>query len=462
MLIKIEKKIGERAIQKVTKTILHGLYIGLFVFLLLPFAKIEAKSASPALQGELAKAPLAKAAGALTDEYVQSEAHLQVDEVKEEMSKISLRLPGAPQPTRSLTPNQMVTPYLNVISAILNKEVELKNTHYAFYNASNNEWRVPQDLYKKLYVHYKRSGSPLNDFAFVRFGGAKSIKAQDFLNENIAKWGGVNDNIQEVKEVVMSVNLALFGNVGFPGECTWNYFMEAKSHTDPSPQRYYEIVKAFDVTYDIELLAKETKSLAAMLYNGSPEQTLYQFFVPQNKVDEVAYVAWVLGFPAHPKSIELMERVIGKKPHIGKFTVPAVQNVMKRFKNDKDNSIYQELIKLAADGEFGMSGFMEGMRNDPFSMKNLNETQGRLLVTNPMFKDPSSGVKVFTYFTTPKKIQDEYNRKFDALVQKIVSQEASKTPQQKAADRAKNEETYQRLEREAAAKAAAEAEKAKK
>lgn len=414
---------------------------------------IGAKQAvSGALAAEFSKAPVARqvAASSAGNEYVQSEAHLQIEEVKEEMAKISLRLPGAPQPIRSLSPNQMVTPYLNVINAAINKEVQFKNTHYAFYSGGNNEWRVPQDLYKKLYVHYKNPGSSLNDFVFVRFGNAKSIKAQDFLNENVAKWGGVNDNIKEVKDVVMSVNLAIFGNVGFPGECTWNYFMEAKSHTFPSAQRYYEIVKAFDVTYDIELLAKETKELADMLINGSPEQTLYQFFVPQNKVDDVAYVAWVLGFPAHPKSVELMERAIGKKPHIGKFTVPAVEKVMKRFKTDKDNPVYKELIELTANGEFGMSGFMKGMCNDPFSMKNLNETQGRLLVTNEIFKNPASGVKVFAHFTTPKNIQDAYNRKFDALVQKIISQEASKTPQQKIADREKNEKTFQRLEAEAA------------
>lgn len=440
---------------------------GASLILMTFFVNIEARVASGALEGELAKAPVARPVAGVSsptrsDEYVQSEAHLQLDDVKEKMSKFIMRVPeDTDKPERPLTPNQIVTPLLNIVAAVINKEVELKNTHYAFYNASNNEWRVPQDLYKKLYIHYKKVGSSLNDFAFVRFGGAKSIKAQDFLNENIAEWGGVNDNAGEVRDVVMSVNLAVFGNVGFPGECTWNYFIEAKSHRWPLPQNYQEILKAFDVTYDIELLAKETQALSEMLIKASPEQTLFQFFIPQSKVDDVAYVSWILGFPAHPKSMDLMEKLMRGKPRVGTFTGPAVKSVMKRFRKDKDNATYKELAKLAADGEFGISGFMEGMRNDPFAIENLNETQGRLLVTNEVFKNPASGVKVFTYFTTPKNIQDNYMARLDTLVQKIISQEAGKSPQQKSADRTKNEATFEKLEKERKEKEAAEKAKEK-
>lgn len=450
------------------KKFIKGSY--LLSLTLLAFSNnITARSISGALSSELSKPPVVKPAApstvggqapsaAVSDEYVQSEAHMQLDEVREKMAHFNMGAPGAAQP---LTPNQMVTPYLNLIANVLNKEVEFKNTHYVFYNASNSEWRVPQDLYKKLYVHYKKPGSQLDDFAFMRFGGAKSIKAEDFLNENIAKWGGVNDNIAAVKDVVMSVNLALFGNVGFTGECTWNYFLRTKSHRWPSAINYYEILKAFDVTYDIEALAKETEALSDMLIKASEEQALFQFFVPQKIVDDVAYLSWVLGFPAHPKSMALMEELMEGKPRIGEFTGPAVKNVMRRFKKDKENEIYKELAEHAAEGRFGISGFMSTFRNDPFAMKNVNETQGRLLVTNDAFKNPASGVKVFTHFTTPKNIQDDYMRKLDALIQKIISQENAKTPQQKTADRTKNEETFKRLETERKAREAEEAAKAK-
>lgn len=450
--------------------------IELCAALLLCFVNTEAKqSISGALQSELSRAASAPASTAMQpsigarniqiesagDEYVQSEAHLQVPAVKEKMAKFIQRVPGDPnQPEIPLTPNQMIVPYLNIIAAALNKEVELKNTHYVLYNASNNEWRVPQDMYKKLYIKYNKIASSLDDFVFVRFTNAPSINAQDFLKESIAEWGGVNDNIQEVRNVMMSMNLDIFGGVGTPGECTWNFFTEAKSHRWPFPTNYYDVLKSFDITYNIETLAKEAQELSKMLVDASPEQTLMQFCIPQNKIDDVAYVAWILGFPAHAKSMELVEALLEDKPRVGSITGPAVKKVMKRFKKEDNNPVYKELIDAAANGEFGISGFMETMRNNPFKIKDLNEIQARLFVTNDIFKNPSSGVKVYTYITTPKNIQDDYKRRLDALVAKIISQEQAKTPAQKDADRQKNGEIFKRIKEAEAVQAAAD--KAKK
>lgn len=460
----------ESAMRNLIKGFFKHSYVGLSIALLSFFVGIEGKTMSGALTSELSKAQVAAPArpivqptgvvvAADTEGYVQSEAHLQLDDVKEKMANFIMRVPGDPnKPVRQLSPNQIVTPYLNTVAAVLNKEVEFKNSHYAFYQGTNNEWRVPQDLYKKLYIHYKKPGSQLSDFAFVRFSNIKSIKAQDFLQENIAEWGGVNDNAGEVRDVVMSVNLALFGNVGFPGECTWNYFIEAKSHRWPLANNYYEVLNAFDVTYDIEALAKEAQVLSEMLVDASSEQTLLQFFVPQNIVDDVAYVAWILGFPAHPKSMVLMEELMKGKVRVGTFTGPAVKKVMKRFRNDKDNPVYKELVQAAASGDFGMSAYLDALCTDPFAsdLNNVNETQARLLVTNEAFKNPASGVKVFTYFTTPQNIQQQYMQKLDQLAAKIIAQESSKSPQQKATDKAKNEATFVRLKAEQEAKDAAE------
>lgn len=466
------------------KRLLKGGFLLLPIILLGLSVDVAAKSraVSAGLQSKLSQAPVSSSPAALATEYTQSEAHLQIPDVKEKMASFIMRVPQDPaKPEYPRTPNEMVVPYLNIVNAAINKEKELQNTHYAFYNASNNEWRVPQDLYKKLYIHYKKPGSQLDDFAFVRFGNAKSIKAQDFLNENIAQWGGVNDNIGSVRDVVMSTNLFLFGNVGFPGECTWNYFLETKSHRIPAAYNYQEILNAFNLTYDIEALAKEAGALCEMLINSANNstqkgvQTLFQFFIPKTKVDDVAYIAWVLGFPAHPKSLDLMEEIMKKKimvegklvdkPRVGAYTGKAVKQVIKRFKSEKatpqDNAVYKELIEAAANGNFGISGFMEALCNNPFGMSNynVNETQGRLLVTDPIFQNPASGVKVFNYFTTPEDIQRDYMNKLNALVQKIIAAESAKEkiPGQKEADRKKNEETVARIKAEEKAKADAEA-----
>jgi hypothetical protein len=339
----------------------------------------------------------------------------------------------------------MVTPYLNIVAAVINREVQFKNSHYAFYQATNNEWRVPQDLFKKLYIQYKKPGSALNDFTFVRFSGGKNIKAQDFLRDNIKKFGGINDTVPALKDSLISVNIDLFGNVGLPQECTWNYFLRAQSHRDPIPQNFDEILNTFGLTYDREALAQEVKELVAMLVKGSPEQTLLQFFIPQNKVDDMAYLAWTLGVPAHKKTIQLMEDFAqGGKGQRGLGHLGGISAVTKKFKKEKNNPIYKELLAAIEAGDLGISGFMETLRNDPFSLSAVNTTQGRILVTDDLV-NPASGVKIFSYFTTPPTIQQQYMEKLDALVAKIIAQENSKSPQQKAADRQKNQAAMMRL-----------------
>jgi len=435
------------------------------VLMMLCTTGINARSVSAALSGELSQAPkqpIVQKLGVVgptidSDEYVQSEAHLQIPEAKEKVANFIMRVPGdRSQIAHPLTANQMITPYLNLVAQVINKEVEFKNSHYVFYQATNNEWRVPQDLYKKLYINYKKSASPLNDFAFVRFSDCKSIKAKDYLQESIEKFGGVNDNVQEVRDVLLSVNIALFGNAGFPGECTWNYFLEAKSHRWPMPQNYYQVLNAFDVTYDIEALAKEAQVLSEMLVNASEEQTLLQFFIPHNIADDVAYLAWLLGFPAHRKSVELMEELLEGKPRVGAYTGPAVKSVMKKFRKQQNNPVYKELVQAAEEGAFGVSGFLKALCTNPLSLKYVNETQARLLVTKDVLQNPASGTKIFSYFTTPENVQKSYMQKLDALAAKIIAQENSKSPQQKAADKEKNEVTFARLKKEEEEKKAAE------
>lgn len=426
------------------------------IVLLMFSSGIGAKSISGALRGALSSTPAAQAA---IDEYTQTEAHLQLDDVKKKMANFPMRVEGDPnQPARAWTPNTAVTPYLNLVTAIINKEAAFKNNYCVFYQATSNRWRVPQDIYKQLYIHYKKPGSQLEDFEFVRFAGAKSIDVQEFLTTKIEELGGVDDNRPEIRDVVMSVNLYLFGNVGFPGECTWNYFLENKSHRWPVATNYYDVIKAFDVTYNIETLAQEALKLSEMLDKAAPEQTIFQFFVPNKIVDNVAYLSWLLGFPAHKKSVEQMEKVLEGKPMVGAFTGPAVKGVMKQYKQNKNDPVYKELAQNAADGAFGVSGFVKALTSDPFAMKdyNINETQARLLVTNDAFKNPALGVKIFTYSTTPQNVEQQYNQQVKALAQKIIAAESSKKPEQKNADRKKNEEIFKKLKAEQDAQIAAE------
>lgn len=445
--------------------------VGLLLVLLLS-GGLESKSlkVSPALNQELEKArveiskkPILQPEGAGVklpivdiDKYVQTEAHLQVDAVKTQIAKIDMYLSGGVKDQR--TSNELVTPYMNIIASVIDREVALKNSHYALYNGTNNEWRVPQDLYKQLYA-YNNPLQSVKDFVFVRFSDLPSIKAEDFLRDNVAEWAGVNDNMQEVRDVLISANLALFGGVGTQGECTWNYFLTAKSHRWPTALHYYQVLKAFGMSYDIELLAKETQLLSEMLVNATPEQTLLQIFIPQNKIDDMAYISWILGVPYHQKSVDLVEKRLEGKERTGSTMGPAVKAVMKKIRKDPAyKELHEELKAAVENGDFGVRAFMDEYRNKPWSIKNINEIQARLLTTKDI-QNPGSGIKMFSYFTTPRDIQENYLKKLDILVKKIIDQENHKTPAQKAIDMAKNEETFKRLaaaekaERDAAKKA---------
>src|SRR5258708_38434875 len=59
--------------------------------------------------------------------------------------------------------------YKNIIDAILAREKEYKDD-YVFYHGMDNVWRVPQDLYTKLYIHFKKlPESIMQSFIFLRF-----------------------------------------------------------------------------------------------------------------------------------------------------------------------------------------------------------------------------------------------------------------------------------------------------
>ena len=455
--------------------------VGLFIALLPFFVGVEGKQISSALKqiieetkAEVPVRPTYQPTGTTaqstvdSDEYVQTEGHLQVDAVKKAMGDISLFYKGGVKDPR--TPNQLVTPYMNLITSVINKEVEFKDSHYALYNGTGTEWRVPQDLYKQLYA-YRNPSKPVKDFVFVRFSDLPSMKVQEFLAKNVEEWAGVNDNVQEVSDVLIACNLALFGGVGTQGECTWNYFLTAKSHRWPTATSYYQVLTSFGMSYDIELLAKETQALSKLLAKASPEQTLLQFLIPQDKIDDTAYLSWILGVPYNPDSkaaglVDLMEKRLEGKVRIGSVTGPVVKKVMKKLRKDPAYaSLHQELKEAVANGDFGISGFMAAYRNKPWDIKNVNDIQARLLISKDIMQNSASGVKIFSYFTTPQEIQEDYLNTLDGLVKKIIEEEKNKTAEQKAIDIAKNEETYIRLKAEeeaarAEAKAAEKKEKA--
>ena len=101
----------------------------------------------------------------------QSEAHLSVPAIRNTVERWY---------------NVSTTPYFqNLFNEADGKERQYNNTHYVFYNAFINEWRVPQDLYSKLYVKFHPDEARLKDFHALRWMPTPHINPQDFLKKRV-------------------------------------------------------------------------------------------------------------------------------------------------------------------------------------------------------------------------------------------------------------------------------------
>ena len=116
----------------------------------------------------------------------------------------------------------------------------------------------------------------INRAKFLNLFNQKCLRLleQAFLIEEIKKFGLINDNNPH-RMLLLSTNLALFGNVGYKNECTWTYFMDATSHAEVSREIYERILDTYGLTY--QYISEFTK-LEKLLEKASKEQTLLQVF----------------------------------------------------------------------------------------------------------------------------------------------------------------------------------------
>jgi hypothetical protein len=335
------------------------------------------------------------------DKFTQSEAHFQLDEVKKIFDTY---------------PSSRIVPYFDIIAECLVKEAELKNSHYSFYHAFDNGWRTPQDLYKKLFMHFKPQ-IPVKDFTFLRFGKLENKNAQDFLLDEIEKNGLIDDNSPAIAGIILPVNMAIMANITFSGECTWNYFLENKSHSSPTEARYMEIFDAFGVPHNY---IKELMELEK-IYNNTKEQTLLQIFVPKDKVDDIGYLSWVLGIPAHQQSIDWVQQNIQGKERVGAITGPAIKKLKDMYAaQGNKNPKYKDMIDNIEKGKFSIDGYLKIYRNKPWKLQNANDISARLVITPDILLNPQSGTQYYSYVRTKPQDMQEYDKKLNAIVEKLI------------------------------------------
>jgi hypothetical protein len=331
-----------------------------------------------------------------------------------------------PNIRRLIAQNYNITPYLNVIASALAKEGIFKRTHYVFYHAQDNVWRVPQELYRRLYERLNPIKEEIKDFVFLRWNLPEhlQINAQKFIVDQLINYGLINDNHPDTQAILLSANLALFGNVGFSGECTWDYFVNPSSHKTPAPSDFEQILDIFNIDH------KYTKELVNLAYSlRTKEQTLLQIFIPKEIVDYIAYVAFLQGIPADKQTMNWVLKHIPKK--LQQLYTPykkTLEKIRKIFKTEQDKfPIFKELYERAEQGDFSVDALLKIYCNTPQLIENINYLQARLIFTKEILLTPGIGIKFFRYDKIPQEQLQKFNQALDALVDQMIQDRLTKS-----------------------------------
>lgn len=347
-------------------------------------------------------------------------------------------------------------PLQDLWNAVVEREREFNDTHYFFYHGVSQGWRVVQDLFLRLYIKFHPLSVNVHQFRAFRWMPVGQISTKEWLKKEIAEYGLVNDNEVRLKAYLLSTNLSLFGNAGFPGECTMEYLLDAKSNTVVAAWAYESVLDLFGATraYVPELMKlAETYLQSAQLklymrnaqtgkvgWQNRPAQTLCQICIPKEFVNDVAYVSWVQGIPFEGKLVEWIkgqtQHKVGANPRYAK-TQAALADVRALFKDKQEgHPIFKSILQGIEQNKYNISTVLDEYKSEPLYLgAMINELQARLIVTPHLVGSVGAGVKVFDYDFVPPAEKASYEAALDAIVEKIfderISRAVEKAEQQK-------------------------------
>lgn len=348
------------------------------------------------------------------DTYTQTQAFFQVPELRElvlEKFKTSWK----------------PVDYMDIIARTMVKEAQMRKKYWVFYNAGSSNWLLPRDVFKMLNNHFKPEKFAGEDFAYFWFKERSMPQAKDFLLQGLKDNGLIDDN-GEHKGMLLSANLSLFGNTGFRNESTWRYFMTPIEHTPFNRVILEEMMDDFGVTHKY---IDELIGLIELI--KTDEQTLFQIFIPKDMIDDVGYLSWATGIPAHQETIDWVEinvqnkvyrKANKKKINENKNEVMlALEDLKSKFKKQQEkNPIFRDLLETVEKGDYSLDSVLKIYSNKPWELPNLNFMQARLLLSNEALLNPKAGIKMFLYTTVPRKKMSQYKKRLKDIMNKIISE----------------------------------------
>ena len=370
------------------------------------------------------------------EKMTQSEAHMSVPAIRKTVESWYF-----------LNDNK---PLQQLWERVVAKEREFNDKYYVFYHGLSSAWRVPQDLFLELYKLFHPITMAIINYRALRWVVPLDVKSPaEWLKQEMKEYGQVNDNEARLKAFLLSTNLALFGNTGFPGECTMEYILDEKSNTTVGEWAFTSILDLFGATHEYvpQLMTLAAKYLQANLelhvrdsitnkdgWERRPVQTLCQIFIPKEIVDSIAYISWVQGVPYEEKLVAWVKGEVD--PKIGKhapytITQQTLGDIRKLFKDKQEgHPIFNQILTGIEQGKYRISTMLNSYKTEPQYLGSLlNEIQGRLIVTPSGLGSISGGAQIFDYDFIPEKKKEAYRRELKEFANKIFKQRLQRAAQ---------------------------------
>ena len=299
-----------------------------------------------------------------TNVYTQSQAHLRLKTVRELLGKEF---------------STKIIPYFDIISQVLVREALYKKSHYAFYHTTSSAWTVVSDLFAQLHAYFKLD---------------EKVSSTEIASEEFKK-DGLIDSAGHLALLLLSVNFAVFGNVGSQAQDMWKLFIKDVQKA-PSAKIFEKMMDTFGLTHNY---IPEMIALEELIH--TPEASLLQIFVPQKSVDQLVYVG-----------------LLGK----GDFSL-SKEELEKKFKKEKmTNPKFKEFMESLHAGKLSAYAFLQDYCNKPLEIENINEATGLLAIAPEGLFNAASGITVYRYLTTSREKMTEYMTRLEALVQKLIAE----------------------------------------
>lgn len=321
-----------------------------------------------------------------------------------------------------------------IIEQALAREVEVAKQGYVVFYTAVPYMRLFQDVTRKEYQAVVGRIGALQEkaFQFVRYNYNDPVYMQyknvnDFLIQEITKEGIVDDNIIRLKTILVSTNLAFFGNMGFTGESTYHYFNNPQPWASANPEWLKQSLVSFG--YSTQFV-DELMQLAQDIVTDTGD--LFQIFIPKDLINQIGYLSWRQGIPF---DIEFINSMFVGKPVIIKNEQG---QIIKEFTRDKmtfgrgDALFSAEINQRIADykaqyaagdptivamtnymlgnirqGKYHLIPFLDVYKQGVLPYTNFY--QARLLI-GPWLLDPTRGLKIYRYSTLDKAREQKYKQ----------------------------------------------------